>query len=623
MTIGRDGGNSCGYSDGSIYAPAFGAVSEPSPVTTIFGIWNATDSNCDIDLVYSQNEGWLDDQAMIVGTISGTAFSCSLGTRGHLSGQSVKRITSCSALEDLALGDITINFLTADATAAALLDGRRDDPSRGPVRKVGTLPPITTSAPSRNRTGAAWEASRAAIRRRRTTAGRSALTTRGAPASLRRGRPDHRRARDHGHGRVLVRLLAGSQQQHHRVQQHRRERRVQVVYGRGPLFQIQGTRAQGSITVSGTASTAIPEGTLFDRDGVSTTLVRTLADATIGAGGTVTIAVEAVSPGLTGNNIPPTATFTLEDPITGVNDSAIIQTGFTGGTGSGLVGAFWETIWTYIATIDDGDSATDQALHESLRDNSVFLGEFSQTQDAAEDRDGFTEDTDRYFYLIHGEEDHIQEITGFTDGETITEAIHEWRGPVVTIEDVHDVFEVNSDETVTDVFDNLRVGDNVYTSIVRPDESTGVLRDPTEADWDAADGISRSIAWNGTGFLKAERYLQGSHSADAVFTEVPLLATFTFGGETFRWRGENASSSPNLSDLQDNDFYFWPTRLNFQRWLAGERRWQLIDGTGLNLWEAVNYAGYGVSQDQALGHIRTDGQRVVYHRGPSGRGEKC
>ena len=343
FTIGRDAGNSCGYSDGSIYSPAFGAISEPSPVTTIFGIWNATDSNCDIDLVYSQNEGWLDDQAMIVGTISGTAFSCSLGVRRHLSGQSVKRITSCTALEDLALGDITINFLTSDTTPQPYwTDGETTHPA-GLYEKVGTPPAYHDIRPieESHRRGMGSFA-----------CGDSEAPDDGGQVCI----DDEGRASFSTDAVALTTVEPEITAMTEFMSDYWQESSNNIIgfnntgengefkwYTAGDIFfQIQGTRAQGSITVSGTDGTVIPEGTIFDRDGVSTTLIRTLADATIGAGGTVTITVEAVSPGLTGNNIPPTATFTLEDPITGVNDSAIIQDGIHGRNrlrpGGGILG---------------------------------------------------------------------------------------------------------------------------------------------------------------------------------------------------------------------------------------------------------------------------------------------
>ena len=143
------------------------------------------------------------------------------------------------------------------------------------------------------------------------------------------------------------------------------------------FFQIQGTRATGVITVSATANADIPIGTLFDRDGVATTMLRTTAAATVPANGSVNIPVEAVSPGATGNNIPNNATFTLEEAITGVSDSATVQTAFSGGTGEGLVTPDWDEIWTWITGIDGSDTPQEQAIHNALAANSVFLGEFS------------------------------------------------------------------------------------------------------------------------------------------------------------------------------------------------------------------------------------------------------
>ena len=530
FTIARDGGNSCGYSDGSIYMPAFGDIDEPSPITSIFGIWNSTDSNCDLSEVYSTNEGWLDDQAMIVGEVSGTAFTCDLGVRFQRNGQFVKRFTSCSALEDLALGDITINFLDSSSPAVAYWNDGEILNLAGLYEKVGTPPayhdirPIEESHRRGQGSFACGESEppddggqvcidsdgRASFSTDRSilfTVEPEITTTTPFMSDYWQGASNNVIGFNNtGENGEFKFYLAGE-----------------------VFFQIQGVRATGVITVSATANADIPIGTLFDRDGVATTMLRTTAAATVPANGSVNIPVEAVSPGATGNNIPNTATFTLEEAITGVSDSATVQTAFSGGTGEGLVTPSWEELWTWITGIDGSDTPQQQAIHNALAANSVFLGEFSQQQHAAEDRDGFTGTTTRYFFILHGDEDTLQEITGFTAGMSQIRDDHHWVGPVITIEDVHDVFEANSGAEVTEVLDDFRVGDTVYSVLVRPG-ANGELRTPTSADYDATYARSRTVAVVDGQPYKVRRTLVAGHSATGTFTEVVENTRLPAGG---------------------------------------------------------------------------------------------
>ena len=54
LTVGEALSRYCGYSNGDIFQ-AFGAISKPSPIEMIFGIWDGTD--CTIQTVHSANEG--------------------------------------------------------------------------------------------------------------------------------------------------------------------------------------------------------------------------------------------------------------------------------------------------------------------------------------------------------------------------------------------------------------------------------------------------------------------------------------------------------------------------------------------------------------------------------------
>ena len=385
------------------------------------------------------------------------------------------------------------------------------------------------------------------------------------------------------------------------------------------FLQIQGTRATATFNITGTENTVIPEGTVFERtDVTSTTHVRTTAEVTIPVGDVVNnVPVEAVSPGATGNNIPATATWAPDPALTGVT-SAVIQTGFSGGSGEGLVTATWEGIWAWIASVDDSDPMADQMTHEALRDDSVFLGEFSQQQDAADDRDSYVVTTDRYFYILHGEEDDLQEITGFTASVSEERPDHRWVGPVITIEDVHDVFEVNAvDDPQALAFSNLRVGDNIYTAIVRPDEDTGLLRDPVEADWDSL-GWSRSVAWDGARWLEVHRDFVAAHSATITWDEVALNTRFSNGN---RWRGffrgcsiHGASINDVIYDTQGHKFRRWEyDSVNFTNWCADiPPTDSLFDQLGTT----VNHE-YRNATD-ALANVTADGQYFIYQKANGG-----
>lgn len=618
LTIGRDAGNSCGYSDGSIYAPAFGSISEPSPLTTIFGIWNSTDSNCDLAEIFSNNEGWVDDQQMAVGMVSGTAFTCNLGTRFNHNGQHGKRFTSCGALENLPLGDISINFLTGDTPPDPYwTDGETTHPA-GLYEKVGTpqmyhdIRPIEESHRQGQGSFACGEGEppddggQVCI----DSDGRASFST------------DRVILIENAPTIDMVALLdtdyfTGADTGVLNFNNTAADGEFKWSLVGEIFFQMQGNRATATLRVTGTDNLIIPEGAIFVEDGAST-LIRTTALGTI-SGGMVIVPVEAMSdPGAAGNNVSPTATFTLQTPMTGVDDSAILEMGFTGGVGQGLTTPTWTQMWTYIASIDGSDTAAEQALHNSLASNSVFLGEFSLTANAAADRDGYTDATTRYFYNIHNAEDEILEITGFTAGTSENQDEHVWVGPVVTIEDVHDVFEVNADiSPQAQTFSSLRVGDTLYTAIVRPNEETGNLRDPVAADWDN-EGWSRSVAWDGAEWLEVERYFGGAHSADAEFTEIPTGTTFTFGGNTYRWRGSYTGGSPHINP-QNRDFIYSINGHTLREYVVDSRGfsagWQSISLSNF-LARELNYRGAFPDQDGALAHISDDNDHVIYNRTP-------
>ena len=135
LTVGEALGRYCGYSNGDIFQ-AFGSINKASPIAMIFGVWDGTD--CTIQTVHSANEGFIADIESVIFTVgSGTETTCNLGSEFQEYGYSTKRILSCPGLEDIATGDVTINFFYADGTSAYWNDGSAVHRA-GLYEKVGT-----------------------------------------------------------------------------------------------------------------------------------------------------------------------------------------------------------------------------------------------------------------------------------------------------------------------------------------------------------------------------------------------------------------------------------------------------------------------------------------------------
>lgn len=86
--------------------------------------------------------------------------------------------------------------------------------------------------------------------------------------------------------------------------------------------------ASGSITVSGTVGVVLPSGSEFRRSDDERYV--TTADATVGAGGTVAVVVNASVAGSAANAALAT-TFTLVAPVAGIQSAATVTTAVTGG----------------------------------------------------------------------------------------------------------------------------------------------------------------------------------------------------------------------------------------------------------------------------------------------------
>ena len=106
-------------------------------------------------------------------------------------------------------------------------------------------------------------------------------------------------------------------------------------YGLAPLA---GTNAAGNIVVSGIASETVPDGTGLQSTGGWPFV--TVGGATVGGGGTVTVAVEATEPGANGN-LASGAPLTFVTAIAGINAVANVDSGgLSGGTDTENTEAF-------------------------------------------------------------------------------------------------------------------------------------------------------------------------------------------------------------------------------------------------------------------------------------------
>lgn len=95
------------------------------------------------------------------------------------------------------------------------------------------------------------------------------------------------------------------------------------VYRKAPTY------AFGVLSVTGTPAADIPQGTLYQTpDGVE---YQTTADATVGAGGTVSVTVTAVEAGQQGNQIAGTV-LSLVTPVPGITATAPASAGLSGGS---------------------------------------------------------------------------------------------------------------------------------------------------------------------------------------------------------------------------------------------------------------------------------------------------
>lgn len=103
-------------------------------------------------------------------------------------------------------------------------------------------------------------------------------------------------------------------------------RRIAAVWG---ITADPGTQSSGVATLSGTPTTAVPAGTVIER--ASGWQFTTDALATIGGGGTITVAITSVDPGVGGNVDDAAETLTIPTPISGVSSTVALSVAPSGG----------------------------------------------------------------------------------------------------------------------------------------------------------------------------------------------------------------------------------------------------------------------------------------------------
>ena len=595
LTVGEALGQYCGYSNGDIFQ-AFGSISKPSPIEMIFGIWDGTD--CTIQTVHSANEGFIDDIRSVIFTVSGgSETTCQLGTAFQEYGYDTKRILSCPGLEDIATGDVTINFLYEDGITAYWTDGSQVYRA-GLYEKTGTPPVYHDLAPAEEAHKTGTGSAACGDAEPPTAPGQICVTDDGRgylamPRTSIVHTPATMTVR--GHGGLF--FLAGL------YQATDLENKSNLVDGefiwlrdnlefyqyQDPDFEsVSWTEAwqyvvdnveddantQGLLASTFLGEFASEPEAIKDRNGYTTPLPAQLT-VTLTAGVVTDINIDYGGRGYTA-----APTITIDPP---------------GGTG---------TQATATATITDG----------VVTDITITNGgtEYMAVPDAtASDPAGVIQ-----YYFLYVDFGTLIEITEFTN--SVSEDVDAglaWRGPIIIPEEILDVVNANPDGEIDDTLDAITVGSQKYSVIVRRD-STGHLRQPTASDYD-----HQAVGFDGQ-WKEVGRRLVPGHSASADDNIRSDGDTTTSGGSTYRYRDEHHGDG-NVHNAQNLDYY-WDLRSNRFRWCfttappPAACRWSdmhtdsgHIDGV---FYQTFNFLGYFESREDALAAATRSGQSAIYAR---------
>ena len=592
LTVGEALGRYCGYSNGDIFQ-AFGSISEPSPIEMIFGIWDGTD--CTIQTVHSANEGFIDDIRSVIFTVSGgTETTCNLGNTFQEYGYSTKRILSCAGLEDIALGDVTINFLYEDGTSAYWTDGSRAHRA-GLYEKTGTPPIYHDLAPPEDAHKTGEGSAACGDSEPPDAAGQICVTSDGRgyfamPRTELATTPATITVEASGSDLFIPDLYEPSDLQN----------RVGLTDGQfiyvktsqdfyqfqDPDFVVVSWTDAWQYIISNVGDTAVRQAFLAsvflgefaseaevtrDRDGYSTPLPA-VGTATI-SGGVVT-------------------DITIDYAGRGYTTAPTITIGAPGGSG---------TQATATATITDG-----VVTAVTITDGGTL---YAAAPDVTfSDPPGVIE-----YYFLYSDFGTLINVTAFTNSvRTAIDAGFAWRGPVIIPEEVLDVVMANDTEEIDGVLDSILIGSQRYSVIVRPGEN-GQLRDPIAADYDATHARSKVVAVVDGQPYKVRRTLAQGHTATGTFTEVAVGTELSAGGSgTYRWRGVYTADQ-NVSHPEEDDIYY---NIQYHHWRVRDHDdvygnyWVTLPNGG-EILARLNWVDYFTSEADALGHSTANGQRFV------------
>ena len=592
LTVGEALGQYCGYSNGDIFQ-AFGSISKASPIEMIFGIWDGTD--CTIQTVHSANEGFIDDIRSVIFTVSGgTETTCALGTAFQEYGYETKRILSCPGLEDIATGDVTINFLYSDGTSAYWTDGSRAHRA-GLYEKTGTPAVYHDLAPPEDAHKTGEGSAACGDSEPPDAAGQICVTSDGRgyfamPRTTLETTPATITVAAAGSGLFIPDLYEPSDLQN----------RVGLTDGQfiyvktsqdfyqfqDPDFVVVSWMQAWQYIISNVGDTPVRQGFLAsvflgefaseaevtrDRDGYTTPLPA-LGTATI-TGGVVT----AISIDYGGSGYTAAPTITIGAP---------------GGTG---------TQATATATITDGVVTAVTITNGGTQYAAAPDVTFSDPAGVID------------YYFLYSDFGTLIHISAFTNSvNTTIDAGFAWRGPVIIPEEVLDVVMANDTEEIDGVLDNILIGSQRYSVIVRPGEN-GQLRDPIAADYDTTYARSKVVAVVDGQPYKVRRTLEAGHTATGTFTEVAVNTRLSAGGSgTFRWRGV-FTADQNVSHPEEDDIYY---NIQYHHWRIRDHDdaygdyWYTLPNGG-EILNRLNWVDYFTSETDALGHATAMGQRFV------------
>ena len=598
MTVGQSLGQYCGYSRGNIF-DSFGALSKPSPIEMIFGIWDGTD--CTIQTVHSSNEGFIDDIRSVIFTVgSGTEMTCQLGSAFQEYGYQTKRAVSCPGLQDIALGDVTINFLYADGTSAYWTDGSIDHRA-GLYERLGTPPTYHDLAPPEDAHKTGEGSAACGDTEPPDAAGQLCVTSdgRGYFAMPRTTIVTTQATIDvsaAGSAYFIPDIYLASELQ---ARNNLSDGDFLWVRASQEFYQFQDpdfetvswTEAWQYIVdnVSDTATTqafltsqflgdfASEAEVLRDRDGYDTP-VPALGTATITGGAITDIAIDY---GGLGYTAAPTITI-----------------GAPGGTG---------TQATATATITDGVVTAVTITEAGTGYTAAPTVTFANPTDYVQ----------YYFlYIGFGALIAIDEFT-YTTREDVN-AGFAWRGPVIISEEVLEIVEANEEDAIDEALDALQVGSRQYSVIVRAG-SNGELRSAVASDFDTSIGKSKVVGFDGD-WKEVGRRLVPGHAASATDQITDDGDTVVFDGRTYRYRDEHHGDR-NVHNARNLDYYYDLVSHRFRwcfttaappaacRWSEMHTDAQHFDGA---FYQSFNFLGYFDNRHDALSHATASGQSAVY-----------